>query len=929
MSKSITQTTDDTKNLEDRLYVMSKVDEFFEKNVKEKELFRTKAIKWLKIDLMIFINKLKSVDEEGAKTIMDIVCNYIEKNIDKDSFKYLNEFEELKYEYLLAKNFDKLIQLLNYEFEDLKNEKIYEKDSHLLFNSNPDVFKGKTFSVDRYIREGKKIRYLTSVSLEKKHIAVSGFTVIPGIKDETFSDRKYSFYLINSTTHKTLPLKHKDVAVDDFSDFHIRFGESFSYKGAGYEVYIPYAEIRDNADFVGENRIIVRFEQDGIVKNFFAGVAKKDVRMVSEDKAIMRGDNYFCLKYDVNNELIIDISSVKHRYEELVPEENKVYIMSPEFYGNMVLHYDKDSINEEHEIPIEYDKEKGAYVIEIENLSSAVGQLRYEDGEPVVNKYKHFMCFHSKKGQCIMNALRDYHYDIKKMDNITEIVDIKEKGGKISIDAEFYATKFDKGSLKKAMLFLKDDVNQEVFPFATGEVKDNGDIVRFVLDLENSENTKNLYQGFHNLYAEYDFGEEQVTTELFFMKSYNYTYSEQLYDYRVYRSKQSTLRIQVKRKWAVSENNEQKRNKIANTKYKWFRHLPIKKKRIMFESMWGAKYSCNPRYLYEYIDEHHPEYECIWSLTDEHTPIKGKGIRVRRNSLKYFYYLATSKFFVNNVNFHNHYVKRKGQIEIQTMHGTPLKTLGLDVPGDFQTKKQEEDYIAKCERWNYLTVQSDFVAEISKSCFLYKKDILKSGYPRTDILYTKNNPKDIEALKKKMGLPLDKKVILYAPTWRIKNKFDLMLDLESFKKKLSKDYILILRLHHFSVAGWTQPDEDDFVYDLSKYDSAEELYLVSDVMITDYSSVMFDYSILNRPIILFTYDMDEYKEKLRGLYIDIEDDKPGPILYTSKEVEQAIVHLEKTEKDYYEYRQKFREKFVQYECGNSAEKIFNDVMKAN
>ena len=91
--------------------------------------------------------------------------------------------------------------------------------------------------------------------------------------------------------------------------------------------------------------------------------------------------------------------------------------------------------------------------------------------------------------------------------------------------------------------------------------------------------------------------------------------------------------------------------------------------------MWGSKYSCNPQHLYEYIDKNYPEYECIWSLMDARTPVPGHAKRVRRGSLEYYYYLATSKYFVNNVNFETAYVKRDGQIEIQTMHGTPLKTL--------------------------------------------------------------------------------------------------------------------------------------------------------------------------------------------------------------------------------------------------------------
>ena len=133
-------------------------------------------------------------------------------------------------------------------------------------------------------------------------------------------------------------------------------------------------------------------------------------------------------------------------------------------------------------------------------------------------------------------------------------------------------------------------------------------------------------------------------------------------------------------------------------------------------------------------------------------------------------------------------------------------------------------------------------------------------------------------------------------------------------------------MHHYSAKGWKQPKQDDFIYDLTSYDSIEELYLIADVLITDYSSVMFDYAILDRPILLFTYDLNVYRDKLRGLYVDIEENRPGPMLFTSDEVENAIVNLDQTEKETSSLRKKFQEKFLQYECENSSEKIFNEVM---
>src|SRR5699024_9967446 len=132
---------------------------------------------------------------------------------------------------------------------------------------------------------------------------------------------------------------------------------------------------------------------------------------------------------------------------------------------------------------------------------------------------------------------------------------------------------------------------------------------------------------------------------------------------------------------------------------------------------WGDKFSCNPRHIYEYMQKYYPDYTCIWSLKDECTPISGKGIRVRRLPLKYYYYMAVAKYLINNENFDNAYQKRSEQREIKTMHGTPLKTLGVDVPGELTTKKSYNDFIKRCKRWDYLVVQSERAGNIVSKCY--------------------------------------------------------------------------------------------------------------------------------------------------------------------------------------------------------------------
>ena len=926
ISKSITQTTDTTKNLTDRLTVMGMVDDFFKENVSEKHLFETKLIKWLDIDLMMYVDSLSKLSEEEYREYRNLLVDYIKENIDSEKINHLNEINRLKYEYLLNDEFEKLVDLINFEKNDLKFTNVYSKDNHLMIDVDEKIFKTSPFCIDNYIREGYERKIIQKVSLKKNNLSVKSFFIMPGLKDDDFNDRQYSIELYNSESHERIPLEFENVKTGDLSKFNIRYGDNLSYESAGFVVQVPYDEIINNPNFIGENRILVNFKQDTLEFNYFLAHLKKNVRTTSYLKARIYEDHYIFIDYDEYNELILNVKPIKYCYEKVTIEDNKLCIHSPNFNGDLFICYENDLINDERKIPLSYDDENRYYSLPLANISSSLGQIRYEDNEPIVYKEKEHLYFTSKYGQITINALRDYHFDIKKYDNLSIISNISNNEEIINIDAEVHT--IDLSNLKSAALYVFDEVTFDDILLANGKVLSN-DKVNFNFDFSNENVLKNLSSGVHDLYIKYDFDGKIIKTQVFLSRLFSHTYSEGLYSYKLYRSGKSILRIKTDKKWPENLNTKIKRNQLINTKYEKFKRLPIHPKRIMFESYWGKQFNCNPRYFYEFIKENYPDYECVWSFNDEHKQITGDGIRVRKNSVEYFYYLATSKYFMDNVNFDEAFTKREGQIYVQTMHGTPLKSLGLDVPTDFKTKKDESDFIERCSRWDYLLVQSDYVSGLSKRCFEFEGELLEVGYPRTDILYSRDNEKDIIELKQKLGLPLDKKVILYAPTWRLKNKFELMIDLKSFKENLSDEYVLLLRMHHFARKSISELENSDFIYDFSKYGSMEELYLVSDILITDYSSAMFDYAILNRPIILFTYDMEEYINSIRGTYFDLEEYKPGPIVSTYKELEDTIVNIDKIHEEYKPYMHKFQEKFHQYECENSSEKIFNEVIKNN
>ena len=366
----------------------------------------------------------------------------------------------------------------------------------------------------------------------------------------------------------------------------------------------------------------------------------------------------------------------------------------------------------------------------------------------------------------------------------------------------------------------------------------------------------------------------------------------------------------------------------------FYNKQPINDKRIVFESFSGHYYTDNPKYLYEYIyDKYGDDYEYVWVIDDKKTPIPGNPARVKKYSLKYHKMMATSKYWVINTRQPARLVKRPGQVLLSTWHGTPLKKLGFDMGNIYlNNPRTKETYIRDSSSWDYFVSPNHFSTPILKRAFAYNGEMIETGYPRNDILYKANESK-ISQIREKLNLPRDKKIILYAPTWRdddaydvAKVKFKLRLELDKMEKAVGDEYIVLVRTHYL-ITDSDVGDYGDFAVDVSKYDDIAELYLVSDILITDYSSVFFDYANLRRPILFYTYDLDKYENELRGFYIDIRSEVPGPLLKTTEEVIDAINNIDEITSHYSEKYDEFYNRFCHIEDGNASERIFDVVFR--
>lgn len=376
---------------------------------------------------------------------------------------------------------------------------------------------------------------------------------------------------------------------------------------------------------------------------------------------------------------------------------------------------------------------------------------------------------------------------------------------------------------------------------------------------------------------------------------------------------------------------------------------PTDNRIIVFESFIGKQYACSPKAIYNYLlnDSRFKDFTFVWAfrknklkeLKSDFTD--SRTILVEFKSQEYFEYFAKGKYWITNWRIPPYMTKKKDQILIETWHGTPFKKIGIDlkIEGNILTsqKKSHKMYINDAKRYDFFISPSEFCTNVFTSSFgldqLHKEYILiETGYPRNDYLLN-YEPKNIIEIKNKLGIPIDKKVILYAPTWRdnqyilgIGNILDIENNFFNFIERISDDYIIILRLHYLISSKLDLTSFQGKVFDYSQMDDINYLYIISDILITDYSSVFFDYANLHKPIIFYMYDLEEYQNTVRDFYINLKE-LPGPILKTQEELLMAVYNIDAIEKQYFTLYENFCDKYNYLDDGHATERVVNTCMQ--
>ncbi|GES32224.1 hypothetical protein San01_47110 [Streptomyces angustmyceticus] len=363
-----------------------------------------------------------------------------------------------------------------------------------------------------------------------------------------------------------------------------------------------------------------------------------------------------------------------------------------------------------------------------------------------------------------------------------------------------------------------------------------------------------------------------------------------------------------------------------------FSRLPVKKRTVVFESHLGKQYSDSPRAIYEEMRRQGLEFEAIWSYAGSPKNFPKGVTLVRRWSLPYLKALAQAEFWVDNQSYPLKLTKRPETTYLQTWHGSALKNMGFDQPAlKAQTRRQQEEQQRSLDRFDRFLIRSEHdVRTLAKAFRLKPETLLRVGYPRNDALVrarereTALGKRERGALAAELGIPADKTVLLYAPTFRKAGgrhgRFALPFDVERFADRFGDRYVLLVRSHYLNHVV-LPPTVEGRVIDVSAHHDVTPLLELADGLITDYSSVMFDYALLDRPLVFFTYDYDEYVHEGRGTYFDLLEHAPGPVVRTEEDFHQAIKSFESQSAEYAGSRKEFVAKFGEFDQGNAAQSI--------
>lgn len=382
------------------------------------------------------------------------------------------------------------------------------------------------------------------------------------------------------------------------------------------------------------------------------------------------------------------------------------------------------------------------------------------------------------------------------------------------------------------------------------------------------------------------------------------------------RQRDDTLRITFSSGLTDSERGKRHQAQLQT----WSRQLegPLVDA-VYFESFAGKFAACSPRAIFDRLQEVAPQLQFYWGIRDHAVPVPEGSVAVQMHSREWWRVRTTSRFLVTNAWMQRTFVKRPGQQVLQTWHGTPYKRLALDREG--QSKGFANAVRLESSKWDHLVAQSDYMAEAMASAYGFTGDALRSGYPRNDIVSRPEGDSVRRSMRRRLGIADDQQCLLYAPTWR-EDRSTMVdeLDLTELRRQLGEQYVVLAR-GHGNVLRRDHDHSGAGVIDVTSYPDVTHLFLAADLAMTDYSSVMFDYTATGKPLLFFVPDLDRYTSTLRGTYFDLAELAPGPLLTDLAGVVEAVRAVDEVRDRYAGKYRDWQQRFNPWDDGSAADRV--------
>ncbi|WP_328866868.1 bifunctional glycosyltransferase/CDP-glycerol:glycerophosphate glycerophosphotransferase [Streptomyces sp. NBC_00304] len=372
--------------------------------------------------------------------------------------------------------------------------------------------------------------------------------------------------------------------------------------------------------------------------------------------------------------------------------------------------------------------------------------------------------------------------------------------------------------------------------------------------------------------------------------------------------------------------------KLLSDAYAAQRTAPLREA-ALYSTFDGRQFSDSPRAVYEELVARGTELEHLWVVRDQQAIIPAGAVAVEHGSAAWHEALARSRYVVTNTQLPEWFERREDQTVVQTWHGTPLKRIGLELAGTVQANAA---YIGtlkqRARQWSFLVSPNTFSTPVLRRSFGFEGEVLECGYPRNDLFHAADRTKVAAAVRERLGIPKDKRVVLYAPTWREDQQLGggryslgLQLDLAAAERELGADTVLLVR-RHYMVTDRLPDSGTGFVRDVSRYPDVGELMLISDALVTDYSSLMFDFAQTGRPMLFHTYDLEHYRDTLRGFSFEFEERAPGPLIPGSEELIEALRDPVRAIAGHAEAYEAFKRDFCDLDDGRATARVVDRML---